>query len=163
MQSQTTKIGGYTECPVESWVLRQCLNINVVSTMMTTQSTFSLSLTTLQLKRGRNSLNLVLSNCQQNVLVVPQLVVVPGSIQWFRAIDDRILKGSRDNVSFHNFQKHAFTVPLPFLPLDDSVKPLTKSDVRSQLKKCLAVFEDPNSVMVCEELRSVVCGTTLTP
>ena len=29
-----------------------------------------------------------------------------------------------------------------------------------QLKRYLALFEDPNSVTVCEELRSAVCGTT---
>ena len=81
-------------------------------------------------------------------------------IQWFRDFDDRILKGSHDRVSYHAMRKHERTVPLPFLPLDDSVKPLTKSDVRCQLKRYLALFEDPNSVMVCEELRSVVCGTT---
>ena len=38
-------------------------------------------------------------------------------------------------------------------------KPLTKSDVRSQLAKYIALFEDPNSVMVCEEVRSIMCGT----
>ena len=31
---------------------------------------------------------------------------------------------------------------------------------RSQLKKYLALFEDPNSGVVLEELRSVVCDTT---
>ena len=77
-------------------------------------------------------------------------------------VEDRILKGSRDRVTFHALKEHERTVPLPFLALDDSVKPLTKSDidVRSQLTKYIALFEDPNSGVVLEELRSVVCGTT---
>ena len=34
------------------------------------------------------------------------------------------------------------------------------SGIRSQLKKFIAVFKDPNSVVVCKELKALVCGTT---
>ena len=92
---------------------------------------------------------------------VPQLVPQPVVVyKRFREFEDRILKGSHDRVNYHVLKKHERTVLLPFLRLDDSVKLLTKSDVRRQLKGYLDVFEDPNSWAVLEELRSVVCGTT---
>ena len=80
-------------------------------------------------------------------------------ISFFREFDARILAKDHERVSYHYMEQYVNSVPLPFEPLDDSETPLTQADVASQLAAYIAAFEDPDSKMVCESIRSVVCGT----
>ena len=65
-------------------------------------------------------------------VIVPQPVVNHKPIQWFREFDDRIQTASYDNVGWRALKKHYSTVPLPFLPLDDSQEDVTEEDVTSR-------------------------------
>ena len=98
---------------------------------------------------------------RQKKTVVPQLVVVPGSTQWFRACDARIMAASYECVSAAALKVHEGTVPLPFSPLDDSLEDVTEEDVKSQLQLYLACFSDPNSVMVLDKVESLVAGCSM--
>ena len=67
-----------------------------------------------------------------------------------------MLPTSYDDVGWGALRKHCSTVPLRFLPLDDSLEDVTKEAVKRKVQECLACFSDPNSVMVLDNVESLV-------
>ena len=71
------------------------------------------------------------------------------------------MAASYESVSPPSLKVHEGTVPLPFLPLDDSQGDVTKEDVKRKVQEYLACFSDPNSVMVLDHVESLVTGCSM--